>query len=390
MRFFLLVTFIFIMYRLGNFITVPFMINDGSVSDFLSTITKTGVLNQQALQRLSLFSLGIIPYITAGIVIQLLKFILSDTQYANNLNHKKFLSNQTLLLTLLISFVQSFMFAAYSSTSDISFLSLFCIVMFLVAGSFVMVWFAKVITSFGFGNGASILIMLSIIEHLFLSTSDIFYSFSIGELSFFSFFSHVLFIITLLFVISYVELSHRPLKLFYPSTKFRDGFNKSKKSDTLPLKVNNSGVLPLIFAMSFTALLSSTVAPFVYDSYGYDISLFLSIITIFFICFFVSFYTPFVMNTTELVNNLKKSNIIVENVRPGIATKKFIDAIIVKLNYIAVLYLSLMVLIPDILRYNGFDVVVSGVSAVILVVVIVDILRRIQYMNYSNLNAVSN
>ncbi|MFT6072362.1 MAG: preprotein translocase subunit SecY [Alphaproteobacteria bacterium] len=376
---------------MGNFITVPFMLNDGSVSDFLSTVTKTGVLNQQALQRLSLFTLGIIPYITAGIIVQLLKFILSDTNYANDLKNKKFVSSQTLLFTLIIAIIQSFMFAKYSTDVDTSYIEFSAIIVFLVAGSFIMVWFAKIITTFGFGNGASILIMLSIIEHLYLSASDLFYGVQTGEVSPIGFSGHCIFILGLLFVICLIELSFRPLKLSYPSTKFRDGYNKGKKSDILPLKINNSGVLPLIFAMSFSALLSTSLAPYIFDKFGYDISILLTLVTLAFVVFFVAFYTPFVMNTEEMSNNLKKSNIILENNRPGLTTKKYLDVVINKLNYIAVLYLGLMVLAPDLLRYNGFNVIVSGVSAVILVVVVIDIVRRIQYMSYShNTNSVMN
>jgi preprotein translocase subunit SecY len=247
-----------------------------------------------------------------------------------------------------------------------------------------MIWLAKIITTFGFGNGASILIMMSIVEHLYLSVSDIFFAINNGNLSAVGFLGHLFFILVLIFSVCIVELSFRPLKLSYPSTKFRDGFNKAKKSDILPLKINNSGVLPLIFAMSFTALLSTSLVPYFFNNYGIDLSYLLTIVTLFFIVFFVTFYTPFVMNTDDIVKNLKKSNIILENRRPGEITKKFIDSVINKLNYIAVIYLCSMVLVPDILRYNGFDVVVPGVSAVILVVVIIDIVRRVQYMNYSN------
>ncbi len=384
MRLFLLAISVFLMYRLGNFITVPFMLNDGSISDFLSTVTKTGVLNQQALKRMSLFSLGIVPYITSGIIIQLLKFLLTDTAYGVNLKNKTYLSKQTLIFTLIISILQSFMFARFTAGVDTNVFEILTMVVVLVAGCFVMVWFAKVITTFGFGNGASILIMMSIIEHLYLSVADIFSSVSNGQISPLEFAGHWIYMFGFLAIISLIELSFRPLRLSYPSTKFRDGYHKGKKTDILPLKINNSGVLPLIFAMSFSALLSTTLVPSIFNTFGYDISILLTFVTLGFIVFFMVFYTPFVMNTEEIANNLKKSNIILENRRPGIITKDYIDSVIHKLNYIAVIYLGSMVVIPDILRYQGINVLVSGVSAVILVVVVVDIVKRVQYMNYSN------
>jgi preprotein translocase subunit SecY len=375
---------IFILYRLGNFIAVPFIISDGSISDFLSTVTKTGVLNQQALKRMSLFSLGIVPYITSGILIQLFKFLFSETSYGVNLKNKNYLSKQTLMFTLIISILQSFMFARFSAGVDAHLFELFTMTVVLVAGCFVMVWFAKIITTFGFGNGASILIMMSIIEQLYTSVVDIFSSVAVGQISPIEFSGHIFYILGFLGLICTIELSSRALKLSYPSTKFRDGYHKGKKSDILPLKINNSGVLPLIFAMSFSALLSTSLVPYIFNQFGYDISILLTFVTLGFIVFFIVFYTPFIINTEDIANNLKKSNIILENRRPGIVTKEYIDSVIHKLNYIAVIYLGSMVIIPDILRYQGVDVLVSGVSAVILVVVVIDVVKRVQYMNYSN------
>lgn len=384
MRLICIILLVFISYRLGNFISVPFMINSDLSSEFLSTITKTGVLNQKALQRISLFSLGIVPYITASIVIQLFKFIFSDTSYGANLKNRKFLSGQTLIFTLGISIIQSFIFVRYSFSSELSLYHLFISTISLVCGCFIIVWFAKVITSFGFGNGASILIMMSIIEHLYLSVNDLFVYVTNGEMILMEFFSHILYTIILLFGICYVELSFRPLKLVYPSTKFRDGYNKNKSKDVLPLKINNSGVLPLIFALSFSTLLSTSLVPYIYGSSGYDISPILTLVTLIFITFFVFFYTPFVVNTEDIANNLKKSNIILENRRPGTSTKNYLDFVINNLNYLACFYLGAMIIIPDIMQFSGFNIVVTGVSAVILIVVVIDIIKRIQYMSYSS------
>jgi preprotein translocase subunit SecY len=384
MRLLLSVFFLFILYRLGNFIAIPFAFdNNGMLSTLLLTVTKTGVLNQQALKRMSLFSLGIVPYITSGILIQLLKFLFAETAYGSNLKNKNYLSRQTLVYAFFISVFQSVVFIKVSLDSFI-FFEFFVMVTILVAGSFSMIWFAKIITSFGFGNGTSILIMLSIIEQLSTSFTDVVYSMSFGQISFFEFSGHFLYILIFFGFISLVELSFRGLKLSYPSTKFRDGYHKGKKIDILPLKINNSGVLPLIFSMSFVALLSTSLVPYIYISFGYDISILLTFVTLGFIIFFIIFYTPFVINTEDISNNLKKSNIILENRRPGTITKSYLDKVINSLNYIAVLYLSSMVIIPDILLYYGFNVLVSGVSAVILVVVVIDIIKRIQYMNYSN------
>ena len=384
MRFIIFGFLIFVFYRIGNFIPLPFVLVDGSISELFLNVTKTGVINQQALQRMSLFSLGIVPYITAGIIIQLIKFLFSDTAYGNNLKNKKNISFQTLIFTFIISLLQSFVFSRHILIENDSIFNVFVVVSCLVCGSFITVWFSKLITGLGYGNGASIIIMFSIIEHFFLSGQSLFLNTANGSMTILSFLGCVLYFLFFVFLIAKVELAFRPLNLIYPSKTSKYGYGKVKKSDILPLKINNSGVLPLIFSMSFSALLSIFLAPYVFSNYGIDISIILSFVTLFFVAFFIFFYTPFVLNTEEISHNLKKSSILLENRRPGDITKKYIDSVVYKLNYISVVYLGIMVVIPDILKFNGFPVIISGVSCVILVVVIVDIIKRVQYMKYSH------
>lgn len=383
MRLLGLALIIFVFYRVGNFIPLPFVLTDGTVSDLFSQVTKTGIVNQQALQRMSLFSLGIVPYITAGIVIQLIKYIFADTSYGASLKDRKTLSSQTLLFTFIISIFQSIMFSNYALAENYTIQNALFVTLCLVAGSFITVWFSKIITTFGYGNGASILIMFSIIEYLFISSSDIFSGLSTGVVSPLDFGGHLIYFIASILIVTFVESAYRPLKLIYPSQKQQFGYNKGKKTDILPLKINNSGVLPLIFAMSFSAVLSLFVAPYIFDQFNIDISLLLTFVTLAFVIFFVIFYTPLVLNTEEISKNLKKSSILCENRRPGDVTKKYIDSVVEKLNYIAIIYLGTMVVVPDMLRTVGTNVIISGVSCVILVVVIMDIIRRAQYLRYS-------
>lgn len=383
MRLLGLALIIFVFYRVGNFIPLPFVLTDGTVSDLFGQVTKTGIVNQQALQRMSLFSLGIVPYITAGIVIQLVKYIFADTSYGASLKDRRVLSNQTLLFTFIISIFQSIMFSQYALAENYTLYNVFFVTLCLVAGSFITVWFSKIITTFGYGNGASILIMFSIVEYLFISTTDIFSGLSTGTVNALDFSGHLIYFILSVLIVTFIESAYRPLKLIYPSQKQQYGYNKGKKTDILPLKINNSGVLPLIFAMSFSAVLSLFVVPYIFDQFNIDISLILTLVTLAFVIFFVIFYTPLVLNTEEITKNLKKSSILCENRRPGEVTKNYIDSVVKKLNYIAILYLGTMVVVPDLLRTVGTNVVISGVSCVILVVVIMDIIRRAQYLRYS-------
>ena len=384
MRLILASLVLFLLYRLGNFITVPYLFSAENITNYLSVATNTGVINQQALQRMSLFSLGIIPYITSGIIVQLFKFVFVDTNYGIKLKNKDYLSSQTILITLLIATIQSYFFVSFSISENQTYFNFATATLLLIAGCFIMVWFAKIITKFGLGNGASILIMISIIEHFSLAGADILSSLSLGQISIVSFFSQVLYVLILFSLISYIELSFRPVKLLYPTMQNQNSYYKKRKTDVLPFKINNSGVLPLIFAMSFSALLSTSVMPYFYNNFGVDMTPLATIITLTFIIFFVAYYTPFVINTQEISDNLKKSNIIADNHRPGVVTKRYLDGIISKLNIVAVFYLSSMALVPDILVMQGINVIITGISAVILVVVIVDMIKRIQYMSYSN------
>lgn len=385
MRVLALAFLVFIFYRVGNFIPLPFVFVDSALSqvDIFQNVAKTGIINQQALQRMSLFSLGIVPYITAGIIVQLARYVFSDTAHAEKFKDKKSLSAQTLKFTFVLSLVQSFMFARYALADNFLSMQGFVVVLCLMAGSFITVWFAKIITSFGYGNGASILIVFSIVEYFYLNSADIISGLSDGLTMPVDFIGHVVYALLTILIITFVESAYRPLRLIYPSQRNKYGFEQKKKVDILPLKINNSGVLPLIFATSFSSLLSMFLVPLIFKYTGFDFNFFVTFIMLGLVVFFVLFYTPLVLNTEEISKNLKKSCILLENRRPGDVTKLYIDSVVLKLNYLAIIYLAVMIIVPDMLKHFGVHVVISGVSCVILVSVIMDIMRRVQYSRYS-------
>ena len=275
------------------------------------------------------------------------------------------------------------MFSRYALGVNFDIIYSFIIISCLVAGSFITVWFSKLITSFGYGNGASIIIMFGIVEYLFISSSDIFSSVADGTTSVSTLLIQLIYFICVIFIVCLIESAYRPLKLIYPSQRNKYGFEQGKKTDILPLKINNSGVLPLIFSMSFSSIFSIFLAPFLFEKFSIDITYFMTVVNLAFMVFFVFFYTPFVLNTEDIAKNLKKSSILLENRRPGDVTRQYIDSVVNKLNYIAVFYLGSMVVFPDLFKHFGLNVVISGVSCVILVSVIMDIIRRVQYSRYS-------
>lgn len=387
MRIFAFIFCTFIFFRTGNFIPLPFVLA-GEASDFFQQLSVTGVINSQALKRSSIFLLGIIPYITAGIIFQLIKFSFAENAFFDKIYKKNSHSFYILLLSLIISVFQSLFFAnSIFGELQLNF-NFIVLTLSLVCGTFITIWFSKLITSFGFGNGASIIIVFSIIEFFYLNSFSILKNESYSSSLLFDLILQVFFIFALLFFISFVEPSYRPLRLVYPSNIKKHANNPgyfNNNNDSLPVKVNNSGVLPLIFALSLSSVMNIFFIPYVFNLFAIDLSIFVHILSIILIAFFVTLYTPHVFNVDDISNNLKKSMILCENRRPGQSTKKYISDVLSKMNILAVVYLSFIVSMPLLfeLVFNQ-SLNLNGISCVIIVVVVLDILKRSQHKKYSH------
>lgn len=387
--------FILLIYRFGTFIPIP-GVNSEVVSNFFNSDSGNifGMINLfsgGALERMSIFSLNIMPYITASIIMQLLTSMsksLSTLKKEGEYGQSK-INQYTRYLTILLALFQSLgIYYALANSENNVFISdskifLYTTVISLVGGVVMLMWFGERITSNGIGNGISLIIFVGIVSSIpssFIQFSDLaksgVYSPLFIILFFFSFIAFVFFVV-------YVEKSHKRIKIHYPSSAMMR-IHGMQDSSFLPLKLNITGVIPPIFASSI--LMFPSVMMQVGDGYGDGIvSLFRRgsplylLLFASLILFFSFFYSSIIFNTKDVAQNLKRSNCFVFGVRPGDKTSEYLDNVISKLTLGGGVYLVLVCLIPEILMTEfSMPLYIGGTGILIIVNVVLDLIAQIQ------------
>lgn len=401
----LLILFI---YRLGTFIPLPGI--DGKIiEEFFSSNNNSvfGMLNMfsgGAFQRMSIFALNIMPYITASIIIQLLSSVyksLEELRKDGEAGRRK-LNQYTKYLTLFLGFFQSVsVYFAFSNLEQSAFLSdsklfLWTTVFSLLGSTMLLTWLGDKITHQGIGNGISVLIFTGIVSELPANISGILEASRKAEFSYLFFILLTILAVSLILFVVYMEKAVRNVKIQYSTN--RGLITNQKDVSYIPMKINVSGVIPPIFASSILAFPLIIVQFFGKDETVSKLSSLLSrgglLYTVLFsacIIFFSFFYSTIVFNTEELSENLKKGNCFVPGIRPGNSTKEFFDKILSRLTFIGAIYLFVVCIIPDILftKYS-ISLTIGGTSLLIIVSTVIDIVNHIQsYIlsdKYGNVN----
>ncbi|MDR1425781.1 MAG: preprotein translocase subunit SecY [Rickettsiales bacterium] len=388
---------ILILYRVGTFIPLP-GINGKIVGDFFSKstnsiLTAINTFSGGAFQRMSIFALSIMPYITASIIIQLLTSMyksLEDLRKEGELGRKK-LNQYTKYLALILGCFQSIgIYYGFSNMENSAFLStskvfLFTTVFTLLGSTMFLMWLGDKITNQGIGNGISLITTTSIIAELpgsMLKIIQIAKStrYSVGLLIF-------LFLIFLTVFIVYMEKAMRNVKIQYPNRSLA----RIKNDDSyIPLKINVSGVIPPIFASSvlmfplgilqfFKPALAMRLSSYVQKG-----GLLYSLIFTVTVVFFSFFYSEIVFNTDELADNLKKGNCFIPGIRPGKNTADYFNVIVSKLTAIGSVYLVLVCVIPDIIfRKQSVVVSIGGTSLLIVINTVIELITQFQAFIFS-------
>ena len=391
---------VLVIYRLGSFIPVP-VVDVNKLSAFMEMTSKGifGVFNMfsgGSISRCSIFALGIMPYITASIIVQL---VVATTPKLKEMKkeggeavYEKF-NQYTKYLTIIIGFGQAMGISALLAASGVSDASgtdfkIIC-ASTMLCGTFILIWFGNRITANGIGNGGSLIIFTGIIAEspkdignlLTLAKNG-----SINTIVIFIIFA--IFCATLLVVILF-EKSNRLVYIQYPQ-QIQQYMRQSKQQmqNFLPLKVNPAGVIPPIFA-SAVILLPGTLAGLFKDS-GNPVALFILQnfmhgtpvyigLEILLIIFFSFFYNNVVFDTDEMASNLKKSNIFIPGTRPGEQTSQLFKKIINRLSLIGAIYLSVVCTIPELIAAKyGYSFLIGGTSLLIVVNVITDTIVAIK------------
>ena len=386
----LITIFIVIIIRLGNFIPVPnvdqrYLINILNANPSLKTF-----FNSENL-ILSVFSLGIIPNINASILIQLL---VSAIPYLERLQKeegetgRRQIKQYTRSLTLLIAILESFSIAFSLRPILFNWNLAICseIVLALTTGSMIILWLSDLITENGIGNGSSIVITLNILSVLPNTIKTITESGNIISILF-NFISFTILIIGII----YVQEAVRIIPLISAKQLFaqqNQTSNQAMNTSYLPLKINQGGVMPIIFSSTFLTfltvavnyVLSLQILPMQFNN-AKAISLIYGGINFVLIFAFSLFYSNLILNPKEIAKDLNKMAITIPNIRPGKQTTSFLKKTLTRLSLLGALFLAILVALPNIRSSYGFGVT----SLLILVGVTVDTARQIQTLLISKI-----
>lgn len=394
----LIVLFGLIIFRLGAHITVPGINMQALKSTFESgDVGLFGLFNMfsgGALSRLSLFSLGLMPYISASIIMQLLTYsipFLSELSKEGHLGRRK-ISQYTRLASILLALLQSFGVVKLALMQGLviinPWLFTFTTMLTLATGTMLSLWIGEQMTEKGIGNGVSLLIFAGIACRIPNAVYDFIVMLRDGSISMITAVLTLLTVAGMLYFVVFFERSIRQIPVQH--AKHMQARLIGHKPTVLPLKLNLAGVLPTIFA-TYLILFPSTIVNFFSNveyvkTYIYPLLMLLSpgkvlyyIVFVFFIFFFSFFYTSLTFNSKEISDNLKRSGGVVPGIRPGIQTENYINAVVERLCGIGAVYLCLVTLIPDIMRvFWHIPFSFGGTTMLISVVVMMDIISQVQ------------
>ena len=389
--------FILAVYRLGTFVPLPGI--DPEQLQIMMEGNQKGLLGMfnvfagGAVSRMAIFALGIMPYISSSIIVQLLTGV---SEYFKNLKAQGEIGRQKITQitrygTVLLATIQGYGLAVgLESSADLvinpGIFFKISTVTTIVAGTIFLMWLGEQITQRGIGNGISLIIFSGIVAEI---PRALVTTFELGRTGAIStvmiIFIFILLIATIIFIV-FMERALRKILINYPK---RQMGNKMYGGDSshLPLKINSAGVIPAIFA-SALLLLPVTFSNFnvsqnetflnisSYFSQGQPLYMLLYASGI---IFFTFFYTSITFNPTETAENLRKYGGFIPGIRPGESTALYIDTILTRLTTIGALYLALVCLMPEFLIANyPIPFYLGGASVLIVVVVAIDTVTQIQ------------
>ncbi len=391
-----------LVYRLGTFIPIPGI--DQQVFSDLFNSQAQGILGWLnvfaggAVERMTIFALNIMPYISASIIVQLLTAVsprLEQLRKEGEVGRKK-INQYTRYGTVLLAAVQAYgiaigLEAASSSAgavvSDPGLFFRATVVITLVGGTMFLMWLGEQITARGVGNGISLIIFAGIVATLPASFGQVFELGRRGSLSAIAIILFLLFAVAVIAFVVFVERGQRRIVVQYPKRQIGNRMTAGESS-FIPLKINTSGVIPPIFASSLLLLpatltgFSGGEAPdwvnFINAYLGRGSVLFL-LIYVGMIVFFAFFYTAIVFNPQDTAENLRKYGGFVPGIRPGSPTADYFDYVLTRITVVGALYLAVVCALPEILitRFN-IPFYFGGTSLLIAVSVTMDTVAQIQ------------
>ena len=390
---------ILVIYALGTHIPLP-GINAPALQEFFNQFNQSifmlyNLFSGGALSKMTVFALGILPYITASILMQLLTASIPSlkqlqTEEGDYGRYK--IQEYTKYLTLIIATIQAIFLTVWlqnQTTPDgtplvynpgIGFT--LTAVIILVAGAMFVTWLGERITKNGIGNGASILIFAGIVARFPAMVSQIVNTFKTGEISVIDLLIVVVAILAIIVGIVVIQEAERRIPIHYPQRNL--GFGAPTVS-YLPIKLNPVSVMPIIFAQSLLVMPATFVQMFHFEKLAflqdwlrYD-SLPYNVIYVLLIVLFTYVYASVILNPQDIAENLRKAGAFIPGVRPGKETEEYLATVINRLLFVGAIFLAIIAIIPVLISVKThIPFYFGGTTALITVGVALDTLHRIE------------
>lgn len=385
-----------VLFRLLSAIPIP-GVDPVKLQNFVSSNQIIGVLNLFSgggLSTLSIIMLGVGPYITSSIIMQLLTImsprLKAMYQEDGEIGRKKFTQlsrNLTVPLAAIQGFALISLFGKQGIITDMSVFGIVTNLFIIVAGAMLIMWIGELVTEFGIGNGVSIIIFAGIVSRIPTEISQFLFTFDISKLPSYIFFLAVgLLIVAGVIIVTEAE---RPIPVTY--AKQVHGERVSGGAQTyLPMRVNQAGVIPIIFALSillFPQLIGNFLAGmtnptmlsisrgllwFVNNTWLYSLLYFI------FVFFFTYFYTAVTFDPQQVATNLQKNGAFVPGIRPGDATRDYISKILGRTTTMGAVFLGVVAVLPLVMKaITGVSALaIGGTSLLIVVSVVLDLIKK--------------
>ena len=381
-------------YRVGVAVPVP-GIDSAALADMFARAQGTilGVFNMfsgGALERLSVFALGIMPYISASIILQLLTVVVPHLEQLKKEGEqgRKKITQYTRYGTVVLSLIQGFGIAVGLEKMGVVLVPgwpfRLMTVITLTAGTAFIMWLGEQITERGIGNGISLIIFAGIVVRLPSAIANTFRLLSTGEMNIFAVLLLVCLMLAVIGFIIFVEQGQRRIQVQY-AKRMVGRRMYGGQSTHLPLKINTSGVIPPIFASSII-LFPATLASFIDLSWMQSVADALTpgnwvyeLLFIGFIFFFCYFYTAVTFNPVDVADNMKKNGGFIPGIRPGKRTADYIDRVLTRITLGGAIYVAAVCVLPSILitRFN-VPFYFGGTALLIVVGVAIDTIAQIE------------
>ena len=393
---------LFVVYRLGEHIPTPGVNAEALLAAFRSQAnTLFGMYDMfvgQAFSRATIFALGIMPYISASIILQLLGAVVPYFEKLRKEGEEgqKKITQFTRYGTVLISIVQSLAYAIFLQNLGASqgltvvpnpgFAFFFSTVITQTAGTILVMWLGEKITEFGIGNGISLIIFVNIIGGLPNAVAAGVDSFRGGSISLFQIAAMLAIMIAIVAAVIVMTQATRKIPVQY-AKRMVGRKQYGGQSTHIPLRVNTAGVIPIIFASSIMVLPTTVAGFFPPESPIAAAGLWFTRTSVLFnvlygliIVFFTYFYTAVVLNPNDLAENMRKYGGFIPGIRPGRKTAEYIDRVLSRITLPGAIFLALIAVVPDVLLayFRVPALAFGGTSVLIVVGVALDTLQQIE------------